>query len=91
MGHLLVPLEATQTAATVWVGVVGRAPGTLSLDGGGADRSIDGGWREWQTHGVPRLWSQRKPGHVVLTGVYGVRQPSAAIPLPDDPRLTVSP
>lgn len=54
MGHLLVPLEATQTAATVWLGVVGDAPGDLSLDGAGASRRIDSGWREWQTRGVPR-------------------------------------
>ncbi|MDQ3491942.1 MAG: hypothetical protein M3452_01600 [Chloroflexota bacterium] len=59
MPHLLVPLEAKQKAATLWVGVVGSAPGVLSLDGGGVGRRIEGGWREWQTHGVPRLWYQR--------------------------------
>lgn len=32
-----------------------------------------------------------QPGRVVPTGICGVRQPSAAILLPDDPRLTVAP
>ncbi|CAN5833375.1 hypothetical protein BH20CHL5_BH20CHL5_10310 [soil metagenome] len=74
MGHLLVPLEATQTAATIWVGVVGSAPGVLSLDGGGAGgRTIDGGWHERQTHGVTRLWSQR----ITLDGL----QPGGRYPL----------
>jgi len=73
MGHLLVPLEATQTAATVWLGVVGDAPGDLSLDGGGASRLIDSGWREWQTGGVSRLWYQR----ITLEGL----QPGGRYPL----------
>ena len=61
MGHILVPLEATQTEATIWIGVAGGAPGQLTLDVGGVVQQPlpAASWTIWESHGVQRLWAQR--------------------------------
>ena len=66
MNHRIVPLEATQDALTVWVGVGGAFPGPRDLLVG-TDQRIPLGqaWQEWQTKGTFRLASQR----VQVTGL----------------------
>ena len=58
MGYELVPLEATQTEASVWIGVTSE-PHALELEVAGTARPIDPGWTRWDAHGAPALWAQR--------------------------------
>ena len=91
--HLLVPVDATSTRATIWIGVFGTAPPPLTLEAGDdPPRPVDGGWITWQTHGETRLWSQRvtleglEPGRrypVRLMEEGTVRASAVAVTLPD--------
>ncbi len=66
MAYQLVPLEASQTAATVWIGVSGDAPGSFQLDVGGVGtQPVGSGWTTWASHGQTILWAQR----VALAGL----------------------
>jgi hypothetical protein len=60
LAYLLVPLEASQTRATIWVGAVGEEPAALSVAFGGT-RSIqvDGPWTEFATWNTVRIRAQR--------------------------------
>ena len=94
MGHLLVPLEATQTEATIWIGAAGDAPGPLTLDVGGVAQVPvpPGTWTVWGSHGVQRLWAQRLdvpglgPGHRYLARLLEAtteRATAVVVTLPD--------
>ena len=103
MGHLVVPLEATHTEASVWVGVTGDPPGSLMLDVGGLVQQPvpDAGWRTWDSHGIKRLWAQRlsvaglEPGRRYATRLLEgavERATAAVVTLPDRlPRIDEQP
>jgi hypothetical protein len=60
MTHLLVPLEASQTTAAVWVGIVGEAVTNLTLEVGDlAQRPIPDAWTAWTTWDTVRIRAQR--------------------------------
>jgi len=60
VAYQLVPLEATQSRATVWVGVSGDPPGKFHLNIGGAgSRPLDDAWTTWDSHGHTVFWAQR--------------------------------
>jgi hypothetical protein len=103
MGYELVPLEASQTEASVWIGVTSQ-PSGLELDVAGTARPIDSSWTRWDAHGVPAVWAQR----MTMTGLEpGRRYPlrlleggqeralgtattlPAALPLLDQPALSI--
>jgi hypothetical protein len=94
MGLLIVPLEATQTEATIWIGAAGDAPGPLTLDIGGAVQQPvpPAAWTVWESHGVQRLWAQRltvtglQPGHRYLARLLDPtteRATAVVVTLPD--------
>lgn len=92
MTHLLVPLEASQTTAGVWVGMVGEEPASLVLEVGDTHRiDMSAGWTSWTTWGSVRIRAQRvtveglDPGRrypLRLTDAGTVRAEGTATPLP---------
>ena len=74
MTHMLVPIEASQTTAGVWVGIVGVEPGHLTLQVGDASpRVVEDDWIAFTTWDRVRVRAQR----VVVDGL----QPGRRYPL----------
>ena len=58
--HLLVPMEASQTTATVWLAVVGEAPGQLTLEVDAVRPiAVPDDWTPFATWGQVRVRGQR--------------------------------